>query len=141
MPYDVPVHQSTKVELIVDGQVRNANADTGPPVRLPAIRRRFGLSTASHPSGPRGDGHEATGEVFARTAIQPYPPVALAGDDAETIVLDLVQPLAAGRQLRGLCRKARRDEPRRQVTLQHAPIVKDYSRASQPFYRVRLRRR
>jgi hypothetical protein len=119
----------------------NANADTGPPVRLPAIRRRFGLSTASHPSGPRGDGHEATGEVFARTAIQPYPPVALAGDDAETIVLDLVQPLAAGRQLRGLCRKARRDEPRRQVTLQHAPIVKDYSRASQPFYRVRLRRR
>jgi transposase len=81
------------------------------------------------------------GEVFARTAIQPYPPVALAGDDAETIVLDLVQPLAAGRQLRGLCRKARRDEPRRQVTLQHAPIVKDYSRASQPFYRVRLRRR
>jgi hypothetical protein len=55
----------------------NANADTGPPVRLAAIRRRFGLSTASHPSGPRGDGHEATGEVFARTAIQPFRPLLL----------------------------------------------------------------
>ena len=95
MPYDVPVHQSTKVELIVDGQVRTLTPTRARPCELAAIRRRFSLSTASHPSGARGDGHEASGEVFARTAIQPYPPVALAGDDAEAIVLDLVQPLAA----------------------------------------------
>ena len=98
MPYDVPVHQSTKVELIVDGQVRTLTPIRARPCELAAIRRRFSLSTASHPSGARGDGHEASGEVFARTAIQPYPPVALAGDDAEVIVLDFVQPLATGRQ-------------------------------------------
>jgi hypothetical protein len=43
----------------------------------------------------------------------------LAGNDAEAIVLDFVQPLAAGRQLIGFCWKARRDEPGRQGTLQH----------------------
>jgi len=32
----------------------------------------------------------------------------------EAVVFDLVQPLAAGRQLRGFCRKARRDEPGRE---------------------------
>jgi hypothetical protein len=77
VPYDVPVHQSTKVELIVDGQVRTLTPIRARLCELAAIRRRFGLSTASHPSGPQGDGHDATGEVFARTAIQPYPPVAL----------------------------------------------------------------
>jgi len=43
----------------------------------------------------------------------------LAGNDAEAIVLDLVQPLAAGRQLIDFGWKARRDEPGRQGTLQH----------------------
>ena len=42
-----------------------------------------------------------------------------AGDDAEAVVLDLVQPLAAGRQLIGFGWEARRDEPGRQGTLQH----------------------
>jgi hypothetical protein len=66
-PYDVPVHQSTKVEWIVDGQVRTLTPIRARLRELAAIRRRFGLSTASHPSGPRGAGHEATGEVlFAR---------------------------------------------------------------------------
>ena len=60
-----------------------------------------------------------TGEIVARAAIESHPLAVLAGNDAEAIVLDLVQPLAAGRQLRGLCRKARRDEPGRQGTLQH----------------------
>jgi hypothetical protein len=40
----------------------------------------------------------------------------LAGDDAEAVVLDFVQPLAAGRQLVGLRRKARRDEASREGT-------------------------
>jgi len=39
--------------------------------------------------------------------------------NAEAIVLDLVQPVAAGRQLIGFGRKARRDEPGREATLQH----------------------
>ena len=38
----------------------------------------------------------------------------LAGNDAEAVVLDLVQPLAAGRQLIGLRRKARCDEASRE---------------------------
>jgi len=42
-----------------------------------------------------------------------------AGNDAKAIVLDLMQPLAAGWQLIGLCREARRDEPGRKGTLQH----------------------
>src|SRR5690348_14120911 len=65
------------------------------------------------------DQRKAAREVIAGTAIEPYPPVALAGDDAEAIVLDLVQPLAARRQLRGFGWEARRDEPGRQGTLQH----------------------
>jgi hypothetical protein len=37
----------------------------------------------------------------------------------KAVVLDFVQPLAAGRQLIGFCWKARRDEPGREGTLQH----------------------
>ena len=39
-------------------------------------------------------------------------------------MLDFVQPLAAGRQLIGFGWKARRDEPGRQGTLQHAEQIK-----------------
>jgi hypothetical protein len=38
----------------------------------------------------------------------------LAGNDAEAVVLDLVQPLAAGRQFIGFGWEARRDEPGRE---------------------------
>jgi hypothetical protein len=62
---------------------------------------------------------EATGEVIARTAVDPHLRASLAGDDAEAVVLDFVQPLAAGRQLIGFGGEARRDEPGRQDTLQH----------------------
>jgi hypothetical protein len=41
----------------------------------------------------------------------------LAGDDTEAVVLDLVQPLAAGGQLIGFGWEARRDEPGREGTL------------------------
>ena len=70
------------------------------------------------------DQREAAREVVARTAVKPHLPVALAGNDAEAIVLDLVQPLAAGRQCCAFCRKARRDEPGREGTLQHAEQIK-----------------
>jgi len=48
------------------------------------------------------DQREATGEVIARTAIEPHLRAVL----AESVVLDLVQPLAAGRQLVGFGWKA-----------------------------------
>ena len=56
-------------------------------------------------------------EIVARTAVEPHSRAALAGNDAEAVVLDLVQPLAAGWQLIGFGRKARRDEPGREGTL------------------------
>ena len=62
---------------------------------------------------------EAMGEVVARTAIEAYPLAVLAGNDAKAVMLDFVQPLAAGRQSCGFCRKARRDEPRREGSLRH----------------------
>src|SRR5262245_53081034 len=43
------------------------------------------------------DQREAMSKVIARAAIEPHPRAALAGDDAEAVVLDLVRPLAAGR--------------------------------------------
>jgi hypothetical protein len=36
------------------------------------------------------DQREAAREVIAGTAVEPHPPVALAGNNAEAIVLDLV---------------------------------------------------
>jgi hypothetical protein len=45
------------------------------------------------------DQREAMGEVIARTAIEPHLWAFLAGNDAEAVMLDLVQPLAARRQL------------------------------------------
>jgi hypothetical protein len=51
---------------------------------------------------------------------------------AEAIVLDLVQPLAAGGQCCGFCRKARRDEPGREGTLQHVGTNKVVRRLLQP---------
>ena len=60
------------------------------------------------------------GEVIARTAIEPHLRAVLARNNAEAIVLDFVQPLAARRQLIGFGWEARRDEAGRQGTLRHA---------------------
>ena len=56
------------------------------------------------------DQREATGEVIPRTTVEPHLRASLAGNDAKAIVLDFVQPLAAGRQLVGFGWEARRDE-------------------------------
>src|SRR5215472_1876911 len=70
------------------------------------------------------DRREAVGEVIARTAVEPHLRAVLAGNNPEAVVLDFVQPLAAGRQLIGFGWKARRDEPGREGTLQHVnPIL------------------
>ena len=60
------------------------------------------------------DQREATSEVVAGTAIEPHLGAGLAGNDAEAIVLNFVQPLAAGWQLISFGWEARRDEPGRE---------------------------
>ena len=57
-------------------------------------------------------------------AVEPYPSAVLQGNNPKAIVLDLVQPLAAGGQFIGFGWKARRDEPGREGTLQHAEQIK-----------------
>ena len=76
-------------------------------------RRRVNVSTIS---GKRRV------KFISGTAVEPHPVTILAGNDAESIVLDLVQPLAAGRQLVGFGGEARRDEPGREGTLQHVDL-------------------
>jgi hypothetical protein len=65
------------------------------------------------------DQREAPGEVIAGTTIEPHSRAVLPGNDAEAVVLDFVQLLAAGRQPVGFGWEARRDEPGREGTLQH----------------------
>src|SRR5262245_47129225 len=48
------------------------------------------------------DQREAMGEIVARTAIEPHLCAILAGNDAEAVVLDLMQPLPDG--IRRFCR-------------------------------------
>jgi hypothetical protein len=55
-------------------------------------------------------------------AIEPNPLPILAGDDSESIVLNLMQPPAAGWRRVGSGGEARRNEPDRQGTLQHADL-------------------
>ena len=49
---------------------------------------------------------EAMGEVIAGTAIEPHLRTFFASDDPKTVVLDLMQPIAAGGQFVGFGRKA-----------------------------------
>jgi hypothetical protein len=63
------------------------------------------------------------GEVIARTAVELHPRAALTGNDAEAVMLDLAQPLAAGWQFIGFAGKTRRDEPGREGTHQHADEI------------------
>ncbi len=60
------------------------------------------------------DEREATSEVVAGTTVEPHLRAVLARNDAKTVVLDLMQPMAAGRQLVGFGWEARRDEPGRE---------------------------
>ena len=60
------------------------------------------------------DQREPVGQVVAGAAVEPDAVAVLAGDDAEAVVLDLVQPRVAGRRLRRLGGQARRDEAGRE---------------------------
>jgi hypothetical protein len=66
------------------------------------------------------DQRKATGEVVARTTIEPHSWAVLSGDNPKTVTLDLMQPSAAGGQRVDFGGEARRDEPGRESTLQHA---------------------
>ena len=57
------------------------------------------------------DQREAVGQVIAGAAVELHPCAILSGDDAEAVVLDLVQPQRAGGRSRRFRRQARRDEP------------------------------
>jgi hypothetical protein len=61
------------------------------------------------------DQPEVTGEVIAGTGYRAAVAL-LAPDDAEAIVLDLMQPQAAGRQCVGFGGETRRDEAGRKST-------------------------
>jgi hypothetical protein len=54
------------------------------------------------------------GQVVPRSAIEPHALAVLASDDAEAVVLDLVQPRVAGWRLRSFGGQAWRDEAERQ---------------------------
>src|SRR5262245_21106143 len=82
----------------------------GPSPSMCSLNRMPGLAVATR---------AASVALRAGTAIEPHPPVALAGDDAEAVMLDLVQPIAAARQFVGFGWEAGRDEPGRQGTPQH----------------------
>src|SRR5215469_10008969 len=62
------------------------------------------------------DQREAAGEVVAGAAIEPHSRAVLAGNDPESIVLNLMQPQAAGRQRVGFGGEARRNEAGRKST-------------------------
>jgi hypothetical protein len=54
------------------------------------------------------------GQVVAGAAVEPDAVAVLARDDAEAVVLDLVQPRVADRRLSGFGRQAGRDEAGRE---------------------------
>jgi hypothetical protein len=66
------------------------------------------------------DQREAIGQVIAGAAIEPHAVAILAGDDAEAVVLDFVQPSLAGRRLRRIGGQAWRDEAEREG---HDPAI------------------
>src|SRR5262249_22749161 len=53
-------------------------------------------------------------QAVAGAAIEPHLVAVLAGDDAEAVVLDLMEPCVPGWRLRGFSREAGRDEAERE---------------------------
>src|SRR6516225_10099701 len=104
------VEKDAPVSALVTDEIERGDA-------VVIARDRFAVDDAGARAQVRqrlDDQREAMGEVIARTAVEPHLRAVLAGDDAEAVVLDLVQPLAARRQCVGFDREARRDEPGRE---------------------------
>jgi hypothetical protein len=110
------VDEDTVVVAVVANEIEQGNA-----VVIASDSFAIDNAGARAQAGERiNDQREAAGEVIAGTAVEPHPLTILAGNNAEAVMLDLVQPLAAGRQLMGFGWKARRDEPGREGALRHA---------------------
>src|SRR5438445_10022453 len=92
------------VSAVVTDEVERGNA-----VVIASDRFAIDDAGARAQAGQRlDDQRKATGEIIARTAVEPHSVAVLAGYNPKTIVLDLVQPLAARGQLIGFGWKARR---------------------------------
>src|SRR5262249_29066111 len=91
-----------------------------------AARHRLAVDDAgarAQPGERLDDEREAVGEVVPRPAVKLDAVVALAGDYAEAVVLDLMQPVLAARRLRGRGGQARRNEACRQSRRKHGRRV------------------
>src|SRR5262249_5768905 len=104
------VDEDTVVVAVVGDEIEQSNARG-----IPSDSLALHNAGARAQAGERiNDQREAAGEVIAGTAVEPHLRAVLAGNDAEAVMLDLMQPLAAGRQLIGFGWKARRDEAGRE---------------------------
>src|SRR5262249_251684 len=123
------IKKDAPVSALVPDEIERSNAVViaGDSFAIDDARPRAQMGQRSD------DQREAAGEIVARAAIEPHPLAVLAGNDAEAVVLDFVQPLAAGWQLIGFGWEARRDNPAGRVRCNIMPIVRGYSPASQSF--------
>jgi hypothetical protein len=65
----------------------------GLPVDDAGLQAQLGYSLNNERETPR--------QIIARPAVEPHPHANFAGDNPESVVLDLVQPERAGRRARG----------------------------------------
>jgi len=70
------------------------------------------------------DEREACGQVTTAATVEPYGVADFAGDDAEPVVLDFVQPQSAGGQGGGLGGEARGDEAGQWRNDEHVALLK-----------------
>src|SRR5262245_11717030 len=86
-----------------------------PDANSSRVPQGIAAAAVTNAGGVAIDAHDADHRADVRAS--------LAGNDAEAIVLDLVQPMAARGQLIGFGWEARRDEPGREGTLRHVKRV------------------
>src|ERR1700737_1361865 len=94
-------------------------------IRFAVFTAHAGLAThhdRAHRKGVQrlNDARVAVHPIEAATSVEPYPIVAAPGDQAVSVVLDLVHPLRPALASVGCGRKARCDEARRQRTRERA---------------------
>jgi len=85
------VEEYALVSAVVPDEIERGNAVVVASNRLPIDD----AGARAQASQRLDDQREAAREVIAGTAVEPHLRAVLAGNDAEAIVLDLVQPLAA----------------------------------------------
>jgi hypothetical protein len=66
------------------------------PLTGPGAHRGYRTRPIGEPHQPLNDQREAIGQAIAGAAVEPHLVAVLAGDDAEAIVLDLMEPCVPG---------------------------------------------